>query len=135
VQRAKRKAAFVESVEGSPKSRSMEAFSSEETTSSASSPKSQSWVAFSAAEFFWATCPFQGSRKTFAPCRAAISSVPSRTSSFSTTMISLVQPATLSKARPMRWASGPEIMQTEMGSLFIDDSQSAETGGEKRKAL
>src|SRR6266576_1552487 len=63
--------------------------------------------------------PFHRSRKTFAPYWVASCSVPSATSSLSTTMISLVQPATLFKARSIRCASAPEIMQTEMGSFFI----------------
>jgi hypothetical protein len=33
-------------------------------------------------------------------------------------MISLAQGATLANARPIRPASGPEIMQTEIGSCF-----------------
>jgi hypothetical protein len=45
-------------------------------------------------------------------------SVPSATSWLSTTRISPAQSATLSSARPIRWASAPEIMQTERGSRF-----------------
>ena len=49
------------------------------------------------------------------PVRSAILSVPSATSSFTTTTISETHPRTLSRARAIRSASGPEIMQTDMG--------------------
>ena len=67
--------------------------------------------------------PFHGSRNTCAPRCRQISSVPSRTSSFKTTTTSEAIPATLSRARPIRPASAPEMRQTERGrGLMIERS-------------
>ena len=74
-----------------------------ETSSSASRLSIHGCVAFSAAEFFCATITFPRFAENFcAEDSAAILSVPSFTSSLMTTMISAVQPATLSSARRMR---------------------------------
>ena len=84
----------------------------------------QGWVALSAAEFFWAMCPSTAHDERWRHGNGRFP-VPSRTSSFSTTMISDARSETLPRASPMReHASAPEITQTEerksrfMGSVL-----------------
>src|SRR5262249_38706855 len=49
-------------------------------------------------------------------------------------MISLVHSRTLSRARPIRPASAPEIMETEMGNLFIESREHSNQRAEPRES-